>query len=128
MALELNADDEQSVVNQVVSEQSELEEEFDVLNEQLNAMLNENEKLENTIRVLNNKLSMLEESVESLDKERTVLAEEVENLHAVNEESFRSSEKAVLISEADEEVSEERTHFNEFLTEEVMKFMPFNSN
>ena len=129
MSLELNADDEQSVVNKVVSEQSELQEEFDVLSEQVNALVSQNEKLENTIHLLNRKIQLAEESVSELEGEKTQLLEEVENLQAASEESFRSSEKAVLISEADaQEVSEERTYFNEFLTDEVMKFMPFKTN
>jgi uncharacterized protein YfcZ (UPF0381/DUF406 family) len=129
MSLELNANDETNVVNHVVSEQKELQEELEVLTEQLNSLLSENEKLQNTVKVLDNKLSLTEEAVVSLGEERQELIEEVQNLHAVNEESFRSSEKAVLISEADvEEVSEQRTHSNEFLTDEVMKFMPFTNN
>ena len=129
MSLELNANDETNVVNHVVSEQKELQEELEVLTEQLNSLLSENEKLQNTVKVLDNKLSLSEEAIVSLGEERQELIEEVQNLHAVNEESFRSSEKAVLISEADvEEVSEQRTHSNEFLTDEVMKFMPFTNN
>ena len=129
MSLELNADDEKSIVNKVVSEQSELQEEFDVLSEQVNALVSENEKLENTVHLLNRKVQIAEEAAQELEAEKVQLQEEVGNLQAISEESFRSSEKAVLISEADaEEVSEERTHFNEFLTDEVMRFMPFKTN
>jgi outer membrane murein-binding lipoprotein Lpp len=129
MSLELNSEDADSVVSKVVEEQSELQEEFDVLSEQVNTLVSHNEKLENTVHLLNRKLQLAEENAEKLDGEKARLLEEVENLQAVSEESFRSSEKAVLISEADaEEVSEERTHFNEFLTDEVMKFMPFKTN
>jgi chromosome segregation ATPase len=129
MSLELNADDEKSIVNKVVSEQSELQEEFDVLGEQVNTLVSENEKLENTIHLLNRKIQIAEETAQELEAEKVQLQEEVGNLQAISEESFRSSEKAVLISEADaEEVREERTHSNEFLTDEVMKFMPFKTN
>jgi outer membrane murein-binding lipoprotein Lpp len=129
MSLELNSEDADSVVSKVVEEQSELQEEFDVLSEQVNTLVSHNEKLENTVHLLNRKLQLAEENAEKLDGEKAQLLEEVENLQAISEESFRSSEKAVLISEADaEEVSEERTHFNEFLTDEVMKFMPFKTN
>lgn len=128
MSLELGSDDEQSAINHVVSESSELQEEFDVLSEQVQGLVVENDKLQNTIRVLNKKLMLAEESVEDLETEKSQLLEEVENLSVINEESFRSSEKAVVISEADKEINEERTYFNEFLNDEVMKYMPFKTN
>jgi hypothetical protein len=128
MSLELGSDDEQSAINHVVSESSELQEEFDVLSEQVQGLVVENDKLQNTIRVLNKKLMLAEESLEDLETEKSQLLEEVENLSVINEESFRSSEKAVVISEADKEINEERTYFNEFLNDEVMKYMPFKTN
>lgn len=124
MSLELNSEDENSVVSKAVDQQAELQEEFDVLSEQVAGLVSVNEKLENTIHLLNRKLQLAEEKASELDDEKTQLLEEVENLQALSEESFRSSEKAVLISEADAEVSEKRTYFNEFLTDEVMRFMP----
>jgi len=124
MSLELNSEDENSVVSKAVDQQAELQEEFDVLSEQVAGLVSVNEKLENTIHLLNRKLQLAEERASELDDEKTQLLEEVENLQALSEESFRSSEKAVLISEADAEVSEKRTYFNEFLTDEVMRFMP----
>jgi hypothetical protein len=128
MSLELGSDDEQSAISHVVSESSELQEEFDVLSEQVQGLVVENDKLQNTIRVLNKKLMLAEESLEDLETEKSQLLEEVENLSVINEESFRSSEKAVVISEADKEINEERTYFNEFLNDEVMKYMPFKTN
>ena len=128
MSLEPGSDDEQSAINHVVSESSELQEEFDVLSEQVQGLVVENDKLQNTIRVLNKKLMLAEESLEDLETEKSQLLEEVENLSVINEESFRSSEKAVVISEADKEINEERTYFNEFLNDEVMKYMPFKTN
>lgn len=124
MSLELNSEDENSIVSKAVDQQAELQEEFDVLSEQVAGLVSVNEKLENTIHLLNRKLQLAEEKASELDDEKTQLLEEVENLQALSEESFRSSEKAVLISEADAEVSEKRTYFNEFLTDEVMRFMP----
>lgn len=128
MSLELGSDDEESVINQVVSESSELQEEFDVLSEQIQNLVLENDKLQNTIHVLNQKLVLTEESLEDVEAEKSQLLEEVENLSVINEESFRSSEKAVMISESEKEIAPERTHFNEFLNDEVMKFMPFKTN
>ena len=38
------------------------------------------------------------------------------------------AEKAIIISSADREINEERTDRNQFLTDEVMKFMPFTNS
>ena len=128
MALELNANDESSAVSQVVGESAELQEELEVLTEQLQLVLSENEKLENTIRVLGGKIQLAEEKVSEMEERESQLLAEVENLEAIKEDTFHSSEKAIMISESEKEIAPERTHFNEFLTDEVMKFMPFNTN
>ena len=47
---------------------------------------------------------------------------------AARDEAFASSEQAVVVSQADVEINESKTQTgNEFLTDEVMKFMPFSS-
>jgi chromosome segregation ATPase len=127
MALELNNSDEENALSEMTSQHGELQEEFDVLTEQINHLVVENEKLQNTVKVFDNKLSLQEQMVDELESNKKQLLEEVENLEASKEEAFVSSEKAVIISEADKEVNEERTYKNEFLTDEVMKFMPFES-
>jgi len=128
MSLELNSDDEDNALSEMTSQHGELQEEFDVLAEQLNALVNENENLQGTVKVLDSKLGISEQSIESLEGEKSFLQEEVENLEASQNEAFVSSEKAVVISQADQEINEERAHNgNEFLTNEVMKFMPFTS-
>jgi len=128
MALELNTDDEDSALSEMTNQHGELQEEFDVLTEQVNSLVIENDKLQNTVKVLDNKVSITEQTVEELEGHKSQLLEEVENLEASQEEAFASSEKAVVISRADQEINEERTYENQFLTDEVMKFMPFSQS
>ena len=127
MALELSDSDEENALSEMTSQHGELQEEFDVLGEQLNALASENEKLHGTVKVLGGKLSLTEQTIDELEGQNVQLLEEVENLEASKEEAFVSSEKAIVISNADKEINEERVHSsNEFLTDEVMKFMPFS--
>ena len=130
MALELNSDDEEGALSEMTSQHGELQEEFDVLTEQVNALVRENEKLQNTVKVLDSKVSITENTVEELEGQKAQLLEEVENLEAASDEKFNSSERAVVVSRADQEINEEkRTSFdNEFLNDEVMKFMPFSQS
>jgi peptidoglycan hydrolase CwlO-like protein len=128
MALELNGADEDNALSEMTSQHGELQEEFDVLTSQVNALVVENEKLQGTIKVLNDKVSISEGNVEELEGHKAQLLEEVENLVAARDEAFASSEQAVVVSQADIEINESKTQTgNEFLTDEVMKFMPFSS-
>ena len=128
MALELNGTDEDSALSEMTSQHGELQEEFDVLSGQVNTLVVENKKLQNTIKVLNDKISLQENTVEELEGHKAQLLEEVENLVAARDEAFVSSEQAVVVSQADIEINESKTRTsNEFLTDEVMKFMPFSS-
>ena len=125
MALELSDSDEESALSEMTSQHGELQEEFSVLDEQLNSLVNENEKLQGTVKVLGSKLSLTEQTIDELEGQNVQLCEEVENLEASKEEAFVSSEKAIVVSQADREINEERVHSsNEFLTDEVMRFMP----
>jgi chromosome segregation ATPase len=126
MALELNSGDEDSALSEMSNQHGELQEEFDVLTEQVNALVSENEKLQSTVKVLDSKVSITEQSVEELESQKSQLLEDVENLEAASEEKFNSSERAVVVSRADAEINEERAYENEFLNDEVMKFMPFS--
>jgi len=128
MALELNNSDDENALSEITSQHGELQEEFDVLTDQLNALVVENEKLQGTVKVLNDKVSIQENAVEELEGHKVQLLEEVENLVAARDEAFASSEQAVVVSQADVEINESKTRTgNEFLTDEVMKFMPFSS-
>ena len=127
MALELSEADEENAVNDITSQYAELQEEFDVLSEQINSVVSENEKLENTVKVLSDKVSLTESQLYETEESNKHLQEEVANLEASKEEAFVSSEKAIIISNSEKEINEERTTDNEFLTDEVMKFMPFSN-
>ena len=127
MSLELNSDDEEGALSEMTNQHGELQEEFDVLAEQVTLLVRENEKLQSTVKVLDSKVSITENSVYELEGQKAQLLEEVENLEAASQEKFNSSERAVVVSQADREINEEKTHFsNEFLNDEVMKFMPFS--
>jgi chromosome segregation ATPase len=128
MALELTSDDEDSALSEMTNQQGELQEEFDVLTDQVNQLVRENERLQSTVKVLDSKVSVTESAVYDLEGQKEQLLEEVENLEAASEEKFLSSERAIVASSADKEINEERTSYsNEFLNDEVMKFMPFTS-
>ena len=130
MSLELNTDDQDNALSEMTGQYGELQEEFDVLNDQLASLVEENQRLENTVRVMDRKVSIAESTASELETTKAQLLEEVENLEAAKDEAFVSSEKAVVVSKADLEINEERTHntnSNEFLTDEVMRFMPFTS-
>ena len=117
MAIELGSNDEDSAVGKISGENVQLEEEVDVLTEELKAALTENSNLETTIYALSGKIDNLEET------ERT-LQGKVEYLEEAKEKPFKSSEKAVVISENNDEPR--RISENEFLSEDIMKYMPFN--
>ena len=127
MALELSEADQENAVNDITAQYAELQEEFDVLSEQIDAVVTENDKLEGTVKVLSDKVSLTESQLYETEETNQHLQEEVANLEASKEEAFVSSEKAIIISNSEKEINEERTHNNEFLTDEVMKFMPFSN-
>jgi hypothetical protein len=128
MALELNNGDEDNALSEMTNQHGELQEEFDVLTEQVNKLVVENEKLQNTVKVLKDKVTLSEGTVEKLKGQKAQLLEEVENLVAARDEAFKSSEQAVVVTKADKVINEEKAYQqrNAFLTDEVMKFMPFS--
>jgi len=127
MTLEISEADEDGAVAEVTSQYGELQEEFDVLSDQINSVIAENDKLEGTVKVLSDKVSLTESQLYETAEVNEHLQEEVANLEASKEEAFVSSEKAIIISNSEREINEERTPSNEFLTDEVMKYMPFSN-
>jgi len=123
MALEINSEDEDSVISDLVHEQKDFEEEVSVLTEELRKTFNENDKMVSLIKTLSNKVSRLED-------DNGTLSETVETLEEAREKPFKSSEKALVITEnVDKKTrTEEGVLYNNFLTPEVMKFMPSNPN
>ena len=121
MAIELSEEDNESAVALVSQEAQEIAEENQLIIHELNDALMENAKLENTLKVYNDKLALIEEQKETLQ-------ESVQHLEDVVEKPFKSNERALVISEeVDSDATQEGTQdqMNEFLTEDVMAFMPF---
>jgi len=121
MAIELSESDNESAVALVSQEAQEIAEENQLIIHELNEALMENAKLENTIKVYNDKLALIEEKNQTLQ-------ESVQHLEGVVEKPFKSNERALVISEEvdSESTTVETQSNNEFLTEDVMAFMPFN--
>lgn len=120
MALELKKDDEDNVISDLVQEQREVEGEVDILMEELRKSFEETEKLETSLKALGKKVGKLE-------GDRAKLLEAVSVLEESKEKPFKSSEKAVIISEDvdNKKITNSNPRMlNDFLTPEVMKFMP----
>ena len=126
MTLELNDQDESSLIGEMKSQSDELEEEVTVLSEQINRLVLDNEKLQNTIKVLDSKVNLSEQKTRKLEKDKMKLVEEVRNLEASQDDIFQSSEKAILISESEKPVSVREQVGNPFLSPEAMKLLPFS--
>ena len=123
MALELRKDDEDNAISDLVQEQQEFEAEVTILTEELRKSFEENHKLSTSVDALSTKVGKLTE-----DKE--TLLEAVDILEESKDLPFKSSEKAVIISEDVDkrEVAEAKAHtVNDLLTPEVMKFMPHSN-
>ena len=124
MALELNKDDGENAISDLVQEQQEFEAEVEVLTDELRKSFEENEKTNTVVEALTRK-------VEKLEEDKETLMEAVDILEESKEQPFKSSEKAVVISEDVDKKEVEgldmlsKAH-NDLLTPEVMKFMPQN--
>jgi len=123
MALELSKDDEDSAISELVREQQEFETEVEVLTEELRKSFEETAKAEAQFKVLSQKVVKLEE-------DKATLLEAVDTLEESTDQPFKSSEKAVIITENVDEKPKKSNEIldNDFLTPEVMKFMPSNPN
>jgi len=123
MSLELSQGDDDNAVASMAKDMNEAKEELAVMGEELNKSLTENEKLENTLKIISAKKELLDESIKQLENEKTSLEESLEEAKEV---PFKSSEQAVVIAE--NIGSPQRTPVsddNEFLTKDMMHFMPF---
>jgi hypothetical protein len=119
MALELNEKDEQRAVAQVVKEQSQVEEENQVLIEELNNAVTQIQQLERTVKIISKKNKALQEQTVHLE-------EEVEQLTEQASLPFKTSEKAVIIADEMQHTPVKKVSKvnNQFLTEGVMALMP----
>ena len=122
MAVELDNEDEDAAVKILANESKELESEMGLLSTELDRVLKENNKMQAVISALSDKTETLDEERNSLLEANSHLENVVETLKESNKKPFKSSERAMVVSENNVKV--ERTGNNEFLTEDVMKFMP----
>tara|TARA_R110000824_G_scaffold72614_1_gene185212 strand:- start:87 stop:722 length:636 start_codon:yes stop_codon:yes gene_type:complete len=125
MALELNEQDGDTAVSHVKQEFSEVQEENTLLVSELNNSLRECAKLENTLKVVSDKIRFLEE-------DNCQLQENVSILEEANAMPFESDERAIVISEnvdsePESSVDELSQRGNEFINEDMMAYMPFNT-
>lgn len=130
MTLELNGDDEDRAVGQALSQQDDLHEEVSVLTDELSKVLSDNSKLEKSMKIVTDKLQLVVNENEQLVGEINLLNDEVSSLEETSTKPFKSSEQAVVIAEnmsPDVTKKADPRDGNEFLTPEVMKFMPFTS-
>ena len=121
MSVELNKKDTESAISELVNVNEETQENVTILTKEVEKLMEENEKFISVAEALQGKIKLLE-------KEKAELAEEAENLVESQQLPFESSEKAVMVSNTEEgSVAAERQEVqsvNEFLTPEVMRFMP----
>ena len=122
MAVEMTEEDDANAIKVLTNESRQYESELGVLTKELDNVLKENNKLQTVVKVLSDKAETLEEERDSLVEAGSSLYEEMELLKETTKKPFKSSEKAVVVSENNVKV--ERTKNNEFLTEDMMKFMP----
>ena len=130
MTLELNGDDEDRAVGQALSQQDELHEEVEVLSNELRKTIAENSDLQRKVKILSDKVQLVVIENEQLIGDIDILNDEVSVLEESSNRPFKSSEQAVVIAEnmsPDAPQKADPQDWNEFLTPEVMKFMPFTS-
>ena len=121
MSIELDENDKTTAISDLVNVNEEAQENVSKLTSELDRLMEENEKLFSVTDVLQDKIKLLEQ-------EKIDLKEETASLVESQQLPFESSEKAVMVSNSvDGPVTadkEEIQNINEFLTPEVMRFMP----
>ena len=123
MAVEMTEEDDDNAIKILTNESKQMEGELGVLTKELDNVLKENNKLQTVVRVLSDKAETLEEERDSLVEAGSSLHDEKKLLKETTKKPFKSSEKAVVVSENNVKV-ERIGNENQFLTEDMMKFMP----
>lgn len=121
MALELGKDDQENAISGLVQEQEDFEAEINVLTEELRKAYEQNEQMDQALRSLAKKVDRLEE-------EKVTLSEAVTTLEESAAKPFKSSEKAVIVTEDVDKASTPKREVsdNPFLTSEVMDILSRN--
>jgi len=119
MSMELNNKDHDTAISDLANINEEAQDNISTLTTEVERLMEENEKLHSVTDIFKDKIKLLEQ-------EKTELKEETENLVESQQLPFESSEKAVMVSNSvDGPVAAEKEGvLNEFLTDEVMRFMP----
>ena len=119
MSIELDERDKDTAISDLVDVNEEAQENVSKLTSELDRLMEENEKLFSVTDVLQDKIKLLEQ-------EKIDLKEEPASLVESQQLPIESSEKAVMVSKnVDGPVTAENEGIlNEFLTPEVMRFMP----
>ena len=121
MSVNLNEADKESAISELVNVNEESQENVSILTKEIEKLMEDNEKLVSVTHALHGKIKILE-------KQKFELKEEAENLVESQQLPFESSEKAVMVSNSEKGSvaadDEEIQNINEFLTPEVMRFMP----
>ena len=119
MSIELDQHDKETAMAGLVDVNEEAQENISTLTKEVDRLMEENEKVVSIAEALNDK-------VELLEREKIELVEEAENLVESQQLPFESSEKAVMVSNSEDGpvAAEQEGVLNEFLTDEVMRYMP----
>ena len=119
MSIELEQHDKETAMAGLVDVNEEAQENISTLTKEVDRLMEENEKVVSIAEALNDK-------VELLEREKIELVEEAENLVESQQLPFESSEKAVMVSNSEDGpvAAEQEGVLNEFLTDEVMRYMP----
>ncbi len=127
LAIDISEQDADSKVSTVMTTNTELTEEVELLSEELAKALETNSKLYDTATSLAKRVKVVESTLEDINEEKSLLEESLQE--AQNDvEPFHSSEQALVLTEDSDREPEEAPHeLNELLTPEVMRLMPHNS-
>jgi uncharacterized phage infection (PIP) family protein YhgE len=119
MSIELDQHDKQTAMAGLVDVNEEAQENISTLTSEVDRLMEENQKVISIAEALSDK-------VELLEKEKMELAEETETLVESQQLPYESSEKAVMVSNSDDGpiAADKEEILNEFLTDDVMRYMP----
>jgi len=119
MSMELNSNDRDNAITDLVNVNEESQGDILTLTSEVEKLMEDNQTLVSITEAL-------EDKINNLENKHTELVEENRTLVESQKLPFESSEKAVMVSNADAEPStpENEEVLNEFLTPEVMRFMP----
>ena len=127
MAVELKDEDEAIALTSIVCENKNLEEESHFLTSEIDKYMKETTRLESIIEAQSGKIDKLANREQKVLEQAYALKEATQRLEESGPKPFKSSEQAQLVSENRDErnqVANQRTVLNEFLSEAAMNLMP----